>query len=204
MRAPVIVGVAGGTGSGKTTLAKKVCEGVGSGASLVQHDWYYKNQSMLTREELAMVNFDHPDALDNELLIRQLEALKRGKAIQAPIYDFKTHARAVETLEIKPNKVIVVEGILLFAIDELRDLFDIKLFVDTDADIRVFRRVRRDIRERGRDFESIRRQYYETVRPMHLRYVEPSKRTADLIIPEGGQNRIALEMIIERFKNFLD
>ncbi|OIP36396.1 MAG: uridine kinase [Deltaproteobacteria bacterium CG2_30_63_29] len=204
MRAPVIVGVAGGTGSGKTTLAKKVCEGVGSGASLVQHDWYYKNQSMLTREELAMVNFDHPDALDNELLIRQLEALKRGEAIQAPIYDFKTHARAVETLEIKPNKVIVVEGILLFAIDELRDLFDIKLFVDTDADIRVFRRVRRDIRERGRDFESIRRQYYETVRPMHLRYVEPSKRTADLIIPEGGQNRIALEMIIERFKNFLD
>ncbi|QED26925.1 uridine kinase [Microvenator marinus] len=199
---PVIVGVAGGTGSGKTTLAYKVLEGVGVGAALLSHDWYYKDLGELTLEERASVNFDHPNSLDNELLMEHLQLLKDGQTIEAPQYDFATHSRVPQGVEIKPCPVIVVEGILLFAIPDLRRLFDIKLFVDTDADIRVLRRVRRDIRDRGRDFESIRTQYYQTVRPMHLEFVEPSKRWADLIIPEGGENAIALDVIIERLKRF--
>jgi uridine kinase len=202
-RASTIVGIAGGTGSGKTTLAARIQEGVGDGSSLIQHDWYYRDLSDAADSFRAGVNFDHPDSLDNELLCEHLRRLKSGKAIEAPQYDFANHTRSPDTTPIEPGPVIVVEGILLFAIAELRDLFDIKLYVDTDADIRVFRRIRRDIRQRGRDFESIRSQYYNSVRPMHLEFVEPSKRWADLIIPEGGNNRIALDVIIERLKQFL-
>ena len=203
-QAPVIVGIAGGTGSGKTTLAERIQEGVGERSVLIQHDWYYRDLDSFTAEERARVNFDHPDSLDNELLREHLLALKRGEAIDAPQYDFATHSRSKQTIRIEARAVVVVEGILLFAIAALRETFDIKLYVDTDADIRVFRRIRRDIRERGRDFESIRAQYYETVRPMHLEFVEPSKRWADLIIPEGGSNDIALDVITERLKRFLD
>lgn len=200
---PVIVGIAGGTGSGKTTLARKIQEGIGGRSVLLQHDWYYRDLGSFTEDERSRVNFDHPDSLDNELLREHLDALKAGLGIEAPQYDFTTHSRRAETIPIDPRPIIVVEGILLFALPALREAFDIKLYVDTDADIRVFRRIRRDIRQRGRDFESIRSQYYETVRPMHLEFVEPSKRWADLIIPEGGNNHIALDVIIERLKRFL-
>ena len=199
---PVLVGIAGGTGSGKTTVARRIQEGVGERSALLQHDWYYTDLKDVTPEERAQVNFDHPGSLDNELLVRHLQLLKSGEAVEAPQYDFTRHTRRQETVRVEPVSVIVVEGILLFAIPELRDVFDIKLYVDTDADIRAFRRIRRDIRDRGRDFESIRRQYYATVRPMHLEFVEPSKRWADLIIPEGGNNHIALDVIIERLKGF--
>ncbi len=201
---PVIIGIAGGTGSGKTTLARRVQEGVGERSVLLQHDWYYRDLQNLSETERARINFDHPDSLDNELLVSHLEALREGKTIEVPRYDFTTHSRLEKTRRVKAQPVVVVEGILLFAVPELRECFDIKLYVDTDADIRVFRRIRRDIRERGRDFESIRSQYYETVRPMHLEFVEPSKRWADLIVPEGGNNKIALDVIIERLKRFVD
>lgn len=153
---------------------------------------------------MAQVNFDHPHSLDNELLVEHLRALKSGQAIEAPQYDFARHVRMEETVRVEPLPVIIVEGILLFALPELREVFDIKLFVDTDADIRVFRRIRRDIRERGRDFESVRQQYYDTVRPMHIEFVEPSKRWADLIIPEGGNNQIGLGVIVERLRRFTE
>lgn len=201
---PVIVGIAGGTGSGKTTLARRIQEGVGDSSTLLQHDWYYHDQSDVPMEERAKVNFDHPESLDNELLVTHLTKLKAGEAVEVPQYDFTRHTRLVETVRVEPTPVVVVEGILLFSVPELRDRFDIKLYVDTDSDIRAFRRIRRDIRERGRDFESIRTQYYKTVRPMHLEFVEPSKRWADLIIPEGGNNFIALDVIIERLKRFLE
>ena len=201
---PVIVGIAGGTGSGKTTLATRIREGVGeSNCCLLQHDWYYRDLSHLDQEERENFNFDHPEALDNGLLRSHLESLKGGESIDAPQYDFSNHLREEETRTLSPEDVIVVEGILLFAIPEVREALDIRIYVDTDADIRAFRRIRRDIRERGRDFESIREQYYETVRPMHLEFVEPSKRWADLIVPEGGDNHIALDVIIERLKGFL-
>jgi len=201
---PIIVGVAGGTGSGKTTLARKVQAGLGSKSVSIQHDWYYHDQREVPFEERGKVNFDHPNSLDSELLVSHLKALKAGESIEAPQYDFTRHTRFDETVRINPLPVVIVEGILLFAVPELRKAFDIKLFVDTDADIRAFRRIRRDIRDRGRDFESIREQYYETVRPMHLEFVEPSKRWADLIIPEGGNNSIALDVIIERLRQFLE
>lgn len=200
---PIIVGIAGGTGSGKTTLARRVQEGLGSKSVSIQHDWYYQDQRDVPFEQRGEVNFDHPNSLDNELLVRHLRALKAGEAIEAPQYDFTRHTRFEETVRVEPLPVVIVEGILIFAVPELRKMFDIKLFVDTDADIRAFRRIRRDIRERGRDFESIRTQYYKTVRPMHLEFVEPSKRWADLIIPEGGDNFIALDVIIERLRQFV-
>lgn len=201
---PIIVGVAGGTGSGKTTLAQKIQEGVGERSCLIQHDWYYRDLRDIEAEARAGINFDHPDSLDNDLLVEHLRQLKQSLTIQAPQYDFATHQRLDETMAIQPVPVIVVEGILVFALRNLREMFDIKIYVDTDADIRILRRIRRDMRDRGRDFESIRQQYYETVRPMHLEFVEPSKRWADLIVPEGGSNAIALDMIIERLKRFLE
>jgi uridine kinase len=204
LQRPVIVGIAGGTGSGKTTVAERVQEGLGARSRIIQHDWYYRELTELSFEERCQVNFDHPESLDNDFLVQHLQELKEGRSVEAPQYDFATHSRSPETLTIEPLPVLIVEGILIFSIPELRKLFDIKLYVDTDADLRVFRRIRRDIRERGRDFESIRAQYYETVRPMHLEFVEPSKRWADLIIPEGGDNRIALDVIIERLRRFLE
>ncbi len=204
LETPVIVGIAGGTGSGKTTLARRIQAGVGDNSALIQHDWYYHDQSGVPMEQRSQVNFDHPDSLDNMLLVEHLQQLKAGQAVEVPQYDFTRHTREEETVRVDPLPVVVVEGILLFAVPELREQFDIKLYVDTDSDIRAFRRIRRDIRDRGRDFESIRAQYYETVRPMHLEFVEPSKRWADLIIPEGGNNFIALDVIIERLKRFLE
>lgn len=203
MTVPKIVGIAGGTGSGKTTLARKIREGLGEASNLIQFDWYYRDLSYLPMKDREDVNFDHPSSLESELLVEHLKMLKSGEGVDVPMYDFKTHSRTSETVHIDPLPVIVVEGILLFCFEPLRDMLDIKIFVDTDSDIRAFRRIRRDMRERGRTFDSIRKQYYKTVRPMHLEFVEPSKRYADVIIPEGGSNLIALDLIIERLKQFI-
>lgn len=193
----IVVGIAGGTGSGKTTTAKKIAEALPENAALrIEYDSYYRDQSVIPEDGRGGLNFDHPGALDTPLLVKHLTSLRAGEAVDLPIYDFKTHTRTAESRYASPAPVIIVEGILTFADEELRNLFDIKIFVDTDADIRIMRRVRRDIEERGRDFNGIREQYYRTVRPMHLQYVEPSKRWADLVIPEGGANRVALDTIV--------
>lgn len=198
---PLVIGIAGGTGSGKTTIARNIAESLPShGVMTIDHDAYYRDRSELTAEEKAALNFDHPDSLETELLIRHLGALKAGDAVELPSYDFKTHSRKAERRRVEPTPVIIVEGILVFVEPALRALMDIKIFVDTDADIRVFRRIRRDLEQRGRTFQSVRDQYYRTVRPMHLQFVEPSKRWADLIIPEGGDNRVALDLIIGKLR----
>ncbi len=204
-REAVIVGVAGGSGSGKTTIAQAIYEQLGpENVAYIPHDAYYHDLSHLPPEERAKRNFDHPDSLDTALLIEHLQKLKRGEAVDIPVYDFATHTRRPETRHIEPKPIIVVEGILVFVEPKLRDLMDIKIFVDTDADIRFIRRLTRDIRERGRTMESVIRQYLETVRVMHLEFVEPSKRYADIIIPEGGFNTVALDMVISRLRAMLD
>lgn len=196
-----LVGVAGGTGSGKSTVAERIVESLPAAhVSTIQHDNYYRDRPELSYEERGQLNFDHPDSLETELLIEHLERLKRGEAVDVPVYDFKTHRRSEETQRVEPREVIVVEGILVFTDARLRDQLDLKLFVDTPADIRVFRRIRRDLEQRGRTFASIREQYYATVRPMHLQFVEPSKAFADLIIPEGGRNRVALDLILAKLQ----
>ena len=193
----LIIGIAGGTGSGKTTIAKKIVASIPhKNAVLLDHDSYYCDQSHLSPEQRLKVNYDHPDSLENELLIEHLKRLRQGVPVQKPIYDFTTHSRRQETEEVPSAPIVVVEGILILADPAVRREMDIKVFVDTDPDIRVFRRIRRDMKERGRSFMSVRKQYYETVRPMHLQFVEPSKRWSDLIIPEGGHNAIALDMVI--------
>lgn len=203
MSTPLVLGIAGGTGSGKTTIAQKVVEAVRPDVAMIDHDAYYRDQGHLPFEARAQVNFDHPDALDNELLAEHVRTLKRGQAIEKPVYDFKTHTRTEETVRVEPAPVIVVEGILTLAIAVLREVYDVKIFVDTAADIRLMRRIRRDLEQRGRTFSEVRRQYYETVRPMHLAFVEPSKRHADIIIPEGGSNRIAIELVVSHLRGFL-
>lgn len=201
---PLVIGVAGGTGSGKTTVARKIASAMPSEAvSSIEHDAYYRDFQGLSPEARASINFDHPDALETPLLIEHLKKLRAWEPVEIPIYDFKTHSRLVETRRIEPTPLIIVEGILVFVDAELRSLLDIRLFVDTDADIRVFRRVRRDIEQRGRTFESVREQYYNSVRPMHLQFVEPSKRWANLIIPEGGENQVALDLILARLRTAL-
>ncbi|MDW8283338.1 MAG: uridine kinase [Myxococcales bacterium] len=201
---PLLIGVAGGTGSGKSTVAAKIAEGLPQGAvAIIDHDSYYRDHSDLPLDERQRLNYDHPDALETELLIEHLRALKQGQAVDVPRYDFKTHVRLPGRRHVEPAPCIVVEGILLFVEPAVRELLDIKIFVDTDADIRVFRRIRRDLEQRGRTFQSIREQYYKTVRPMHLQFVEPSKRWADLIIPEGGENRVALDLVIGRLRQHL-
>ena len=196
---PLIIGIAGGSGSGKTTVATLIVEKAGTNnIALIAHDSYYKDLSALTPEERNQVNFDHPDSLETGLLIEQLSLLKQNRPVEAPVYDFKTHTRTSQTIHIEPHPVIVVEGILIFTEMELRSLFDIKIFVDTDSDIRFIRRLQRDIAERGRSSDSVIQQYLNTVRPMHLEFVESSKRYADVIIPEGGFNTVALEMIVAR------
>ena len=196
---PLIIGIAGGSGSGKTTVATLIVERAGTNhIALIAHDSYYKDLSALTPEERNRVNFDHPDSLETGLLIEQLSLLKQNRPVEAPVYDFKTHTRTSQTIHIEPHPVIVVEGILIFTEVELRSLFDIKIFVDTDSDIRFIRRLQRDIAERGRSSDSVIQQYLNTVRPMHLEFVESSKRYADVIIPEGGFNTVALEMIVAR------
>ncbi len=195
----IIIGVAGGTGSGKTTVSEAILDRVGDDRiAYIQHDSYYKDLGHLPPEERGKVNFDHPDALDSELLAQHLRLLKEGQAVEVPVYDFTTHTRPSETRRIEARKVIVVEGILIFAERALRDLMDVKIYVDTDADIRFIRRLQRDITERGRNAASVIQQYLETVRPMHLEFVEPSKRYADIIIPEGGFNITAIDMIVAR------
>ncbi len=200
----VLIGVAGGSGSGKTTVSKAILDQVGCDRiAYLQHDAYYRDRSAMPLSARAQVNYDHPDSLDTDLLIKQLKVLRAGQAIQAPVYDFAQHVRKKETRLIEPHPVILVEGILIFADRALRELFDIKIFVDTDADIRFIRRLQRDIAERGRTVESVIAQYQDTVRPMHLEFVEPSKRYADLIIPEGGFNTIAIDFVVARINAML-
>lgn len=194
---PLTIGIAGGTGSGKSTVAAKLAAAIPTGRCVVlDHDAYYKDQSHLSPEARAEINYDHPSSLDSSLLGEHLAALKAGQVTEIPIYDFATHTRRKDTRRVEPAPVIIVEGILVFVEAVIRDHLDIKIFVDTDADIRLMRRVRRDLEQRGRTFASVRDQYYATVRPMHLEYVEPSKRWADLIVPEGGDNRVALDVLL--------
>lgn len=201
---PIVIGIAGGTGSGKTTVAQEILRRVGSDKiAYLPHDAYYKDHSHLPPEKRALVNYDHPDSLETSLLVAHIQALKRGQAIERPVYDFTTHSRTRQTVRVEPRPIILVEGILIFVEPALRELFDVKIFVDTDADIRFIRRLRRDIQERGRTVESVIEQYLRTVRPMHLEFVEPSKRYADVIIPEGGFNEVALDMVIARIHHLL-
>jgi uridine kinase len=201
---PLVIGIAGGSGSGKTTLAQLILERVGSDRiAFLQHDAYYKDLSKLPPNERATINFDHPNSLDTELLIQHVRQLKAGLPVDLPIYDFKTHSRTTEFRRIEPRTVVMIEGILIFAEPELRELMEVRIFVDTDSDIRFIRRLDRDIRERGRSMESVVRQYLATVRPMHMEFVEPSKRYADVIIPEGGQNAVAMDMVVARLETLL-
>jgi len=201
---PLVIGIAGGSGSGKTTVAQIIIERVGaSHIAFLQHDAYYKDLSDLPPNQRALINFDHPDSLDNELLIQHIDRLKNYQSIELPVYDFKNHTRTSMTVRIDPQPLILVEGILIFAEPRLRPLFDVKLFVDTDPDIRFIRRLERDIIERGRTTESVIQQYLNTVRPMHLDFVEPSKRYADVIIPEGGRNTVAVDMVVARLEMLL-
>ncbi len=201
---PLVIGIAGGSGSGKTTVAQEILNRVGPDKiAFLQHDSYYKDLSGLPPVQRAEVNFDHPNSLETELLIEHINALREGRAVQVPIYNFSTHNRTDQSFSVAPHRVILVEGILIFVDAPLRALFDIKIFVDTDADIRFIRRLQRDLTERGRTTDSVIRQYQLTVRPMHLEFVEPSKRYADVIIPEGGFNTAALDMVAARIQTLL-
>jgi uridine kinase len=202
MRA-LVLGIAGGSGSGKTTIARAILEALPTASILLEQDHYYRPQGHLTFEERTKVNYDHPDALDLELLRYHVEELRDGRAISRPTYDFAIHDRAAEGHRLAPAPVLVVEGILVLSDPRLRELFDAKLFVDTDADIRLMRRIRRDLEVRGRTFAQVRKQYYESVRPMHLAFVEPSKRFADLIIPEGGENKVAIDLLLGHLRSKL-
>lgn len=199
-----VIGVAGGTGSGKTTITNAIAERFGDEVTVISQDSYYRAHHDVPFEERTKLNYDHPDAFENELLIAQLKELKAGHAIEEPVYDFTKHDRSSETVTVTPSRVIVVEGILIFQSKELRDLMDIRLFVDTDADVRILRRIQRDVKERGRSLDSVINQYLNTVKPMHEAFVEPSKKFADVIIPEGGQNQVALDMVINRVQAHLD
>lgn len=200
----ILIGIAGGTGSGKTTLADKLIENFGRDeVSILRHDNYYKRHDEMTYEERALLNFDHPDAFDTELLYEHIKTLKAGKPIEMPVYDYTVHNRSDEVVVVNPAPVIVLEGILIFAEQSLCELMDIKVFVDTDADVRILRRILRDVKERERSLDSVISQYLTTVKPMHEQFVEPSKRRADIIIPEGGQNVVALQMLIERVNKHL-
>jgi uridine kinase len=201
---PLVIGIAGGSGSGKTTVANEVIQRVGAqNIAYLPHDAYYKELGHLPPNQRAEINFDHPDSLENELMIQHIQELKKYQAVALPIYDFSKHTRTGKTIEVKPQRIIMVEGILIFAVPELRNLFDVKIFVDTDSDLRFIRRLSRDITERSRTTESVINQYLRTVRPMHLEFVEPSKRYADVIIPEGGFNTAALDMVVARLEALL-
>ena len=201
---PLVIGVAGGTGSGKTTVARAILKRAGTGqVSLIQHDAYYKDLGDLPLAQRVARNFDHPDALDNDLLMAHLKELKSGRPVDMPVYDFTTHTRTAEAQRVEPHRVILLEGILIFMPEGLRQLMDVKIYVDTDADIRFIRRLQRDIAERGRTMESVIHQYLATVRPMHEQFVEPTKRYADVILPEGGLNEVAMDLVAARVKAML-
>ena len=201
---PVVIGIAGGSGSGKTTVQRKIIEAFGRDQiALLDHDSYYVDLSHLPAEERARFNFDHPDALETELMVAHLDRLLAGEAIEKPTYDFTTHSRRAETETVHPLPVVIVEGILVLGERALRELMDINLYVDTPDDVRLIRRIQRDLHERGRDIENVIQQYKRTVRPMHLEFVEPSKRTADVIIPHGGHNRVALDMVLAHVQSLL-
>jgi uridine kinase len=200
----MIIGISGGTGSGKTTVAQKIIAPVGAhNVVYLQQDSYYRNLGDMPLDLRHRVNYDHPDAFDTELLINHLEALRAGEGIEQPIYDYPTHSRRADTIHVEPRPVIILEGILVFVNSQMRGLMDLKIFVDTDADIRFIRRLDRDVHERGRSVESVITQYTTTVRPMHLQFVEPSKRYADIIIPEGGFNDVGIDLITEKIKSLL-
>ena len=200
----MVIGIAGGTGSGKTTITRKLLQHFAGNVSVINHDNYYKAHHDMSYEQRCKLNYDHPNAFDTELLVRDLKELKKGRSISCPVYDYTIHDRSEETITIKPAKVIIVEGILIYQSRELCRQMDIKIFVDTDADVRILRRIVRDVRDRGRSLDSVVSQYLNTVKPMHEQFVEPSKRNADIIIPEGGHNQVALEMVIERVRAHLD
>lgn len=196
----MVIGIAGGTGSGKTTITKKLVQRFSGDVSVINHDNYYKAHHDMPYEQRCKLNYDHPDAFDTDLLISDLKKLKAGQSVVCPVYDYSIHDRSTKTILIKPAKVIIVEGILIFAEKALCDEIDIKIFVDADADVRILRRITRDVRDRGRSLESVVNQYLTTVKPMHEQFVEPSKRNADIIIPEGGHNIVAFDMVVERVK----
>jgi len=200
----LVIGIAGGSGSGKTTLLKNIIGTFGPAITVISHDNYYKRHDEMTYEERCKLNYDEPDALETDMMVRQLEQLKNGQEILCPVYDFTVHNRSDETMLIKPERVIIVEGILIFENKALRDLMDIKIFVDADADIRICRRIKRDVNKRGRSLESVIMQYQETVKPMHEKYVEPSKKYADIVVPEGGKNLVALAMIQGYISRYLE
>ena len=200
----LVIGIAGGTGSGKTTLMKNIIARFGDVVTVLSHDNYYRRRDELTYEERCLINYDEPAALETDLMARHLEELRRGNPIDCPVYDFTQHNRSDETVRIVPKKVIIVEGILIFEDQPLRDLMDIKIFVDTDADVRLCRRIKRDVNKRGRTLESVLMQYQQTVKPMHEKYVEPSKKFADIVVPEGGKNLVALDMIMLRIQRHLE
>ena len=199
----MIIGIAGGTGSGKTTLTKRLKETFGKDVSVVYHDNYYKAHYGMTYEERAALNYDHPDSFDTELMVGDLKKLLAGEPIHCPVYDYSIHNRSEQTVEVRPTKVVIVEGILIFADKALRELMDIKIFVDTDADVRILRRIARDVKERGRSLDSVISQYLTTVKPMHEQFVQPSRQYADIVVLEGGHNLVALDMIIQRIRSHI-
>ena len=200
----LVIGIAGGTGSGKTTLMDNLVRRFGHDVTVLSHDNYYRRRDDMSMEERKLVNYDEPAALETDLMVRHLEKLRRGEPIECPVYDFSRHNRSDKTITIEPRRVIIVEGILIFENEDLRNLMDIRIFVDTDADVRLGRRILRDVEERGRTLQSVLEQYQTTVKPMHEKYVEPSKKFANIVVPEGGQNFVALDMILTRIQRHLD
>jgi uridine kinase len=205
VKRPILIGIAGGTGSGKSTVTREIYKSItDKNVAIIEQDSYYKDQSDISFEERVKTNYDHPFAFDNELLISHLKDLLDGKSIQKPIYDFENHNRKKETVLVEPKDIIVLEGILILYDEDLRNLMDIKLFVDTDADVRVIRRILRDIKDRGRTLDSVVKQYMTTVRPAHMQFVEPTKRYADIIIPEGGYNKVAIDIIVTKVNDIVN
>ena len=205
MNKPILIGITGGTGSGKSTVSREILKSIrDKNVAIIEQDSYYKNQSHLTFEERIKTNYDHPFAFDNKLLIEHLKKLLNNEAIEKPIYDFERHTRKEETIKVEPRDIIILEGILILNDEDIRNLCDIKIFVDTDSDVRVIRRIERDIKERGRTIDSVIEQYMTTVRPAHLQFVEPSKKYADIIIPEGGYNKVAIDIIATKINSILE